>query len=277
MKSIKLDGFTSDTTPTDKPAICIFGDENCGKTRLSCTMPSDGGAIGYLALDKNAKRTITEYRDANPGLNIQVNKDPLLSHQEAIKLALLDSTVEAELAKIKSSYTEVVKRCFDFGMKLAAHPDIESIVVDTTSQLNDWITFSHFGRKNQIKPTSRGAANQDMIDFINALSSKNVVLIHRAAEIWKDTGATDKDGNKIQAPSGKFKPDGFAKIGGFVTAVFELTAKRNVKEKLEDKYRVKVVTCKGNTLMEGQDLHEYGVSGESITWSNLLAAIGVSE
>ncbi len=275
MKQIKLDGFTSDTTPTDKPALCIFGEESVGKTRMACSAPSDNGAIGYLALDKNAKRTIEEYKLSNPGLNVIVNKDPLLSHQEAIKLALLDSTVEAELAKIKGAYTEVVKRTFEYGMKLAAHPDIESIVVDTSTQLNDWITFSHFGRKNQIKPTSRGAANQDMIDFINALSAKNVVLIHRAAEIWKDTGATDKDGNKIQAPSGKFKPDGFAKIGGFVTAVFELTAKRNVKEDLSAKYRVKVVTCKGNTLMEGQDLHEYGVSGIDITWDNLLAAIGV--
>lgn len=276
MKSIKLEGFTADTTPTDKPALCIFGEENVGKTKLACTMPCDDGAIGYLALDKNAKRTIEEYKANNPGLNIIINKEPLLPHQEAIKLALLDSTIEAELVKIKSAYSEVVKRVFDYGMKLAAHPDVESIVMDTTSQFKDWLDFAHFGRKNQIKPTSRGAANQDMIDFINALSTKNVVLIHRAAEIWKDTGQSDAQGNKIQAPSGKFKPDGFAKIGGFVTAVFELTAKRNVKDDLSAKYRVKVVTCKGNTLLEGQDLHDsHSISGELITWDNLMTAIGV--
>lgn len=275
MKAIKIEGFSSDCSPTDKPALCIFGEENVGKTRCACTAPSEGGAIGYLALDKNAKRTIQEYKEMHPELNVIVNKDPMLSHQEAIKLAMLDSTVPAELDKIKTSYTAVLKRTFEFGMALAAHPDVESIVVDTTSQLNDWIIFSHFGRKNQIKPTSRGAANQDMIDFINALSTKNVVLIHRAAEIWKDTGATDKEGNKIQAPSGKFKPDGFAKIGGFVTAVIELTAKRTKLDDLAMKYRAKVVTCKGNTLLEGQDLHEYGVSGSDITWDNIMTAIGL--
>lgn len=276
--NIQIAGFTDDTRPTDKPAICIFGEENVGKTRLACTAPSDNGIIGYMALDKNAKRTIDEYKSANSGLHILVNKEPLLSHKEAIQMARLDSTVEADLTKLKQVYGDVVKRCFEFGMKLAEHPDIESIVTDTASQLNDWIIFSHFGRKNQIKPTSRGAANQDMIDFINALSAKNVVLIHRAQEIWKDIGAKDKDGNSIQAPCGKFKPDGFSKIGGFVTAVFELTAKRTKTDKLESKYRVKVVTCKGNTLLEGQDLgDEYGVCGEEITWPNLMNAIGVFE
>lgn len=275
MKAIKIEGFTTDCSPTDKPALCIFGDENVGKTHLACSLPCDDGAIGYMALDKNAKRTIEAYKELHPELHILINKDPLLSHQEAIKLAMLDSAIPAELDKIKAAYTAVLRRTFEFGMALAAHPDVESIAVDTTSQLKDWINFAHFGRKNQIKPTSRGAANQDMIDFINALSAKNVVLIHRAAEIWKDTGATDKEGNKIQAPSGKFKPDGFAKIGGFVTAVIELTAKRTKLDDLAMKYRAKVVTCKGNTLLEGQDLHESGVSGENITWENIMTAIGL--
>jgi hypothetical protein len=77
------------------------------------------------------------------------------------------------------------------------------------------------------------------------------------------------------------KPEGFGKLGKFMTAVIELSAKRKKTdiedrtEALAEKYRCRLVTCKGNTLLEGQDLSEYGVSGEDITWENLMAVIGV--
>jgi hypothetical protein len=272
MKEIKISGFTDDTTPDDKPAVAIFGEENVGKTRFAITMPEP---IGYLALDKNAKRTINMLKD-ELGRYVVVSQKPFITDKEAMSVARLDAALDSERKKITELYSDVVDRVRESAMALVENKDIQSIVVDTASQLNDWIVFSHFGRKNQIKPTSRGAANQDMIDFINMLSSKNVCLIHRNAEVWKATGAKDKDGNDIQAPSGKFRPDGFNKIGGFVTATVELTAKRNAKD-LEDKYRVKVVTCKGQTLLESQDLKEYGMSGADITWDNLLTVLGVTE
>jgi hypothetical protein len=196
-----------------------------------------------------------------------VNKDPFISSKESIRVALNEKP--AETMKI---YTDVVKRAFEAGTSLAAHPDVESIVVDNFSQLCDWIMFSHFGRKNQIDSYRRGAPNQDMIDFISALGTKNLVLIHRAAEIWKDE--VDAEGKLKGKPTGKFKPDGFNKIGAFVTATIKLEATRKKVNSLEDKYRAHVVTCKGNTLLEGQDLfNEFSIAGESITWDNIMAAI----
>lgn len=271
MKQIKVEGFTTDTKPDNRPAICVFGDENTGTTRFGCTAPHDEGHIGWLAIDKNSKATVELYKQKLK-LPIIVNKEPFLSNKDAMRMA-----VEEKADEVKKIYTEVFKRICDQAVKLAEHPDVESIVIDRASQVYDFILFSHFGRRNQIESFQRGAPNQDMIDLINALAGKNLVLIHKASEIWKDTGEIDKStGRKKQAPSGKFKPDGFNQVGRFVTATIELTAKRSKAQDLEDKYRVKVVTCKGNTLLEGSDLGDYGVSGEAITWENVMMAIGGS-
>lgn len=282
MKEIKISGFTSNTQPDDRPCVCVFGPENnVGKTRFGCTMAdaSDGGAVGFIALDKNTKRTVDEYVKAN-GVNIIVPAKSFLTDKQAISIALVDSGTPEGKKKVQEVYTEVVKNIFEMGMKLADHPDVYGIAVDG-DQLYDYILFSHFGRKNQIESYMRGPANQDMIDFINALRFKNVCFMNQGAEVWKDTGEVDKQGNKKQAPSGKFKPSGFGKIGAYTTAVIELTASRkkyqgnDEDEDLADKYRARVVTCKGNTLLEGQDLKDYGVCGRDITWANVLTAIGV--
>ena len=278
-RTIKIPGFTYDTTPDDKPAVDVFGEENTGKTRFACTAPCENGVVGYIAIDKNAKRTVQEYKDKY-GLRVLINTQPMLTDKEALGLAMRDSHVDSDLAVIKKTYSDAVQRVLEHGVRLAESPDVESIVLDNASQLFDWIMFSHFGRRNQIDSFLRGAPNQDMIDFIQVMRPKNLVMISRGSEIWKDTGEVDNKGRKKQAPSGNFKPDGFGKLGYLMTAVVQLTAKRKMPAEgpgsgLDSKYRVRVQTAKGNTLLEGQDLHDYGVSGENITWSNLMTVLGI--
>lgn len=270
---ISIPGCTTDLTPDDKPALSIFGVESSGKTRFAATMP---GPIGLIQLDKKSKRTFEEIAGAL-GTEVIVNAKPLMTDKDAIKMAMTSGDDPKGLAEIKQMYTGIVERIFDLGMKYAAHPDIRSIVVDTNSQLFEWLLYSHFGRRNQIPPVSRGAVNQDQIDFVNALRGKNLVLIHRSKEIWKATGAMDRDGKPIKEPSGKFESDGFKGMGGFVTATLELTSKRVKTESLDSKFRLKVISSQTNVLMEGQDLHEYGISGESITWPNVCTLLGLQE
>ncbi len=281
MKEVKISGFTSDTRPDDKPAVCVFGENNTGRSRFLCTLPHDDGLIGYLALDKNAKRTVEKYREEWK-LPILVNAKPFMTDKDSIALARLDSSVDAELKRIKDAYSDALNRLLDAAVALAEHKDVESIALDTGSQVFDWILFSHFGRRNQIESYQRGAPNQDMIDLINAMRTKNFAMASQASEIWKDTGEVDKKGNKKQAPSGKLKPDGFGKLGYFMTVVAELIAKRtgakddeDEEEALAKKYRIQIRSCKGRTLLEGQDLADYGVAGSAITWSNLMMAIGI--
>lgn len=268
---ISIPGTTSILMPDDKPAIGVYGVEGTGKTRFAATAP---GPIGLLALDKKSKRTFLEIATARETLVIS-NDKPLMTDAQAIKMAMTNGDDPRGLAEIKQAYEAVVQAVFDLGMAYAKHPEIKTIVVDTNSQFFDWILFSHFGRRNQIPPISRGAANQDMIDFVNALRSKNLVLIHRSKEIWKPTGATDGGGKPIREPSGKYEADGFKNIGAFLTASLELTSKRVKVESLDTKFRAKVVTSQMNVLMEGQDLHEYGVSGDDITWNNVCTLLGL--
>lgn len=283
MKSIEIKGFTQNTLPEDKPAVCVFGPENnVGKSRFGCTLPSSEGALAFLPMDKNTIRTVNQYKSNNPKANIIVPAKPFMSDKQAIAIARVDSSTDEGKKQVQKVYGEVIAAIFDMGMELAGSPNVESISIDG-DQLFDYILFSHFGRKNQIESFQRGASNQDMIDFINALRFKNVCFMCQGSEIWKDTGEVDKQGRKKQAPSGKFKPGGFGKIGSYMTAVIELSATRkkptteDEEEAFEQKYRARVVTCKGNTLLEGMDLHDYGVSGQRITWPNVLTAIGVEE
>jgi hypothetical protein len=146
--------------------------------------------------------------------------------------------------------------------------------------LFDWILFSHFGRRNQIESYQRGGPNNDFIELITALGSKNLCMICRGTEVWADTGEVDAQGRKKQAPTGKLKPEGFGKLGKFMTAVVELSATRKkpaedatAEEALAAKYKCKVMTCKGDTLLEGQDLTPFGVCGAEITWDNVMTVI----
>ena len=210
----------------------------------------------------------------------------------------------------KSKYLEIVDRVRQHTRALVESPDVESIVVDKASQLYTWILFSRHGRSQQIEQLSRMAPNQDMIDIISMIRArKNLLLIHQASEVYIKTGEKDSFGKEKSVATGKFKPASMGNIEGFVTATIELTAKdslgelaaRNPNEEDEDyrrrvsklKYAVRVHACKGDPLfMEGKTLNKLpddveermqleddyvgpGVSGEDITWDNILAAIGV--
>lgn len=282
MKQIVIPNTTTVLTADDRPAISVFGDEVTGKTRLALTMPTP---IGYVAIDKKAKRTM-ELLTEELGLTnkIFVNKDPFMTNKQMRELATM-TDADAE-KKSKEIYLAVTNAVWDLAFSFAEHPEIESIVVDRASQLFDWVLFSYHGRKTKIDPkTGRATPNQWMIDFINMCRTKNLLLIHGNSEIWKDTGKFDSRGEKIQEPSGKFKQDGFKNIGSFVLANLEMVSNkltamdrselRTEDEQLAKKFRMKVHTCQTNSLLEGMDLETQGVAGKDITWDNVMTALGV--
>lgn len=239
-------------------------------THFSCTAPDP---IGLLPLDRKSKRTFDEVKKELKKYVICPTEKDYMKPKEAIKLSLLDGSKESELKQVQEAYTEIYKRVMDDAMKLADHPDIQTIVVDSNTQFWDWILFSHFGRKNQIESYQRGAPNNDMIDFVTAMKHKNLVLLHRSADIWKDTGQTDKKGNKKQAPSGKHKAEGCSKLGYLITCEIELIS-ADLASTLDKKFKCKVRECQNNPLIEGELLDDYGVVGEGLNWDNLMSAIG---
>jgi hypothetical protein len=230
MKLVNIPGCTTKLIPDDKPALSLYGLEGTGKTRLAATAPKP---IGLLPLDEKSKRTfirIGEEMGYDDGWVITPT-EPFIPDSSLRTLAMSENTND-----VTKTYKDAISRAYDVAGAFVANPDIRTIVMDTCSQFFDWILFSHFGRRTQIKPTTRGAANQDMIDFVNMCRTKNLVLIHRAKEIWKDTGKLDGQGESIQKPSGKFEADGFRNIGGFVTAQLEMTNNTSARD-LARKFR----------------------------------------
>lgn len=285
MKAIKIEGFTAEVEPDYKPAVCIYGEPNTGKTRFGCTMPHDEGAIGFLALDPNTKRTVREQVERT-GAQILVPDLPALAAKDAIALARLDCGKPDEIKKIMETYTRVQYALLDLGMRLASSDAVESIAVDLT-QLNDYILFAHRGRKHQLDGFSRTAPNQDLLDFCAALKPKNLCLMCSATETWQEV--VDENGKKKNVPTGHFKPEGIGKLGGTLTTTCQLytVSKKIAREPgasdeeyeealLAQKYRIRVDRTKGNTLLEGQDLAQYGICGSNISWANLMSVVGIT-
>lgn len=284
--NINIAGFSYQPIPDDKPSVGGFGLEGTGKTRFGCTMPHKDGVIGLLAIDKKSKRTFQQMAE-QMDVPYVANTKPFISDNDLMRMAILsqDDTDDSEKKqdKVKAFYKGVVDSVFEAGGKLASSSSVESTVVDTGSQLFQWILFKHFGRTTKIPPIGRGPINQDMIDFVNMMRTKNSYFIHRASELWKDTGRKDKQGNAIKEPSGRYEPDGFRGIGAHLTVNLEFVNKavgavdRQNGDALGKKFRVKVHKCQTNALLEGMDLVEYGLSGEEITWENLMTVIGFTE
>jgi hypothetical protein len=271
-REIKIAGFTSDISPTDKPTISIYGEEGSGKTRFAATAPDP---IGLLPLDLKSKRTFEPIAKSLGKYVIAPDK-PFMLPTEAIALSLLDSDIQEQKDKIKERYTTLYRRVLEDAMKLAEHPDIATVVVDSNTAFWDWILYSHFGRRNRIDMFSRAVPNQDMQDFIAALKHKNLILLHRSADIYKETGEVDKQGKKISADTGKNKAEGCSKLGYFINCEIEMVSK-DKSNNLDEKFKVRVRECQSNPLIEGSMLDDYGMKGKDITWDNLMTVINWEE
>lgn len=324
MDAARIPGFTTVTKPSHRPAICVFGKPNAGTTRFGMTMPHDNGCIAFLALDINSKATIHEYKEKNPDWPVIVNEEPYISDEEAINAvrrmevgAGMKNQDAAKKAKeeaseqAKQDYVRVVDKIRSDVIKLVSSRSVESICIDKASQLYNYILFSRHGRAQQIEQLSRMVPNQDMIDLVNYIRGrKNLLLIHRSADIYEKTGEVDPISKREKTvASGRYKPEAMGNIEGFVTATIELTSedrlgvrgKKNYDETEEQakkrifrlKYNVRVHKCKGNTLLEGQTLEklpteieerliesdEYegpGVCGLDINWDNVVRVLGIS-
>lgn len=293
MKStdIKIEGFSFQPEPWDKPSVGAFGLEGSGKTRLACSMPHDDGVIGLIALDKKSLRTFQQ-EAKKQGVPYVANPKPYISDKDLARLAMLvdesdygrgksknTDLMEERQSELRRFYKGVTDRVFEDMDRLVGSSQVESVVTDTAAQLYQWLAYKHFGRTNQIPALSRDVFNQDMIDFINMTRGKNALFINRAKEVWKKVG-TNADGTEKKEPSGVYEPDGFKGIGAHLTVYVEMinkklgAADRATDEALDKKFRCKVYRCQTNALLEGMDLGEYGVCGENITWDNLMVAIG---
>ena len=240
-----MEGFSTNTEPDDKVAIALFGKEGSGKTRFCCTAPDP---IGFIPLDRKTRRTVNSI-NKELGKQIYMPDDDFVRVSNPMKLATLKDSCGSSmptkspgghLCCAKHYYRQHVNAVKQAAFTLYEHPSIRTIIIDTGTQLWEDMLFAEFGRSQRIMPRDRGAVNQEMIDLLNCLSGKNLIITHKAKEVWKN-----------DHPTGKFEVAGFPHIGYHVNAMVEMAVDAKKKAEDQGRFNLNVHLCQSNPDIQG--------------------------
>lgn len=233
MKEIKIPGFTTNIQADDALAIGIFGEHGAGKTRFCITAPDP---IGFIPLDRKARKTIEKTARELGKVVVMPDKD-FIRVENPMALAVM----KPEDAKVY--YRKHVNTVKEAAFKLYQHKDIKTVCIDTGTQLWEDMLFAEFGRSQRIMPRDRGPCNQEMIDFLNALSGKNLIVTHRAKEIWS--------GGDAGKPTGRYEHAGFPHLGYYVNVLAEFVCDEKKKAEDEERYYMNISLCQANADIQG--------------------------
>src|SRR5262245_12225670 len=241
-KKIEIKGFTTNIKSTVDLSLVIglYGMQGSGKTRFCATAPDP---IGVVPLDRKSRYTMAKTMEELGKVVVMPEKD-YIRHENPLAIAAMPPE------KAMTYYKEHVRAVMDAAFKLNGHPDIRTVVIDTGTQLWEDILFKNYGRNQRIMPRDRGSANQDMIDFLNAMSGKHLIITHKASEIWSGDGDSGK-------PTGQYRASGFGHLGYHSTVVMEM--KKNVLYNSENgsgggkgwKWSVDIKDCQAMPELEG--------------------------
>lgn len=261
-------GFDRDFSGREAPAIGIFGGEGTGKTRLCATAieyaAERGQVPGFLVCDRKTRKTVRETCEAL-GLELPfINKTDFISQDKALEIAQLDRESDKDNATVQKIYTEVFRKLVSAAVELGRRDDIDPIVLETGSQVWDWISYSHFGRKQGVgKSRVWGPPKQDMTDLMDGLAHKTLICT-----FW------ERDAYKGEDRLNFTKPDGPPHLGYLMTSLVRLTFDQKMKLASDQSY----IDRFGLDIYESQDnVGLAGVNdvlrGDSITYSNLMALL----
>ena len=258
------EGFTRDFSGREAPCIAPFGGEGTGKTRLCATASQwaqeHGKTPAWLVFDRKTRRTVREVH-AELGLPLPYISTDFITVKEALDISEMDREKDDE--KIARIYTDVVSRIKQRIRSIADEPKIEPVIVETGTQLWDYISYSHFGRKQGVgKSRVWGPPKQDWTDMFDAISHKATVI-----SFWeRDAYVGDERANYT-------KPDGPPHLGYIVTSQIRLRQDRKKKldedagETYVDRFALDVYVSQDNVGLEGVS----GVlTGADINYTNLL-------
>lgn len=261
--------FTQSLSGREAPCVGVYGPEGSGKSRFCVTAGAwaerKGKIPGWLVLDRKTRNTVRIVCQ-ELGLPIPlINDKDFITRDEALKIAQLDRVKDD--AEVKSIYTAVYQRILEATVALGEREEVEPIVIDTGTQVWDYISFAHFGRQQDLNDKRAGMVwgppKQDWTDMVDGLAHKTTILT-----FWQ------KDEYRNNARTGFTIPDGPKHLGHTVTTLVRLSNDRKVKgaEAGEDreKFLLDVYLSQDNCGLEGA----MGVlQGDGITYENLLGLL----
>jgi hypothetical protein len=226
----------------DKLCIGSFGPAGSGKTRFILTMP---GKVGVIPLDRKSRRTI-ERGAGELGLKkgkIIMPKDDLVRLAKPMALMLMSNDAA------QTFYREHINRVKDAIFTLAEDTTVESIAIDTGTQLAEDVLFANYGRDQKIMPRDRGAFNSEMKQILVSIQHKQVIVTHEARAIW----INDK-------PTSKNEWTGWSKLDYNTNIIVEHVGPPDSKD-----FELWVRLCQDRPEFIGEKILE----GEEITFPNL--------
>lgn len=205
VKELRIEGFSNSVHSTDsgKLVMSVFGPEGSGKTALIATMP---GPVAVVCVDRKTRVTIQKRMQELGREDIYLSEVDFVRHAKPIELSLMNEK------DVTAYYSLHVRKIHEACYRALEHKDVNSVALDGGSQLWEDTLFKHYGRNQRIMPRDRGPANQDMIDFLNAMTGKHFIITHKMKQVWQ---------NDKPVP-GKFEPNCFNGIGHHVTAVVQM-------------------------------------------------------
>lgn len=262
-------GFSNDFSGREAPCIGVFGNGGSGKTRFLVTAgewaQERGTTPGWLVCDRKTRRTV---REVCATLNLPlpfINNTDFIDPTSALKITKLDRDKAADNAEIQKVYSEVVRKVIDAAVTLGEDKRIDPVIIETGTQIWDWISFSHFGRKqNNGMARVWGPPKQDWTDLMDGLAHKTVLVSFWEGAVYKD----DKRQNWT-------RPDGPPHLDYTTTTLIGLRheAKRKLVdgETYVDRFMLDVFKCQENKAIEGE---EGLLTGENISYSTFMAYLG---
>ena len=230
-------------------AVSSFGKAGSGKTEFCCKMP---GKTVIIPLNRKTRPTVEAYirRADIPAGKILMPKTDLIRHEKPMELMLLKPE---EAVK---RYAGHIDRVMDAVYSAVGRKDIDSIAIDSGTQLSEDLLMSHYGRRDRIMPRDRGPYNNDWKDIFNACQGKHLLVTHEAKEIWRN-----------EKPTGKFEWDGFARLDYYSNVVIE----QEYDEKTVTWY-ASIARCQARPDLMGDDGRRM-FSNDEIGFYYLAAAI----
>jgi len=252
--------------------LTTFGNEGGGKSRLIGTAPGDIGLIPMetksrqSVLDAAAqfgRRVIAPERDLIrvhdpilismlPAACVTEDKFKGMRPEDAVKAASREMEALSKTIKLdgvqpdccaQHYYRWHINRIKSVAFRMAAMESIRTIGIDTFGQFVEDMLFANYGRTDRIMPLDKKSFNQEVRDFLNAISHKNLILTHHAAQVWAD--------NK---PTSRWKPaSSFSKIGHYTSVAVRQERNKNPREG-EPTYTLSCLDCQANASLIGCDL-----------------------
>lgn len=235
-----IPGFTQDLGAPDEAVWGIFGTEGSGKTYLCATAgewsASRGEIPGWIVCDRKTRKTVRDTCDMLKIPRPFINEKDFVTQAEALTLAAND-----DVAACQKIYTIAQRKLIEATIKLGETRDINPIVIDSGTQLWDWIAYAHFGKKQEVgRSRVWGPPKQDWTDLVNALSHKTLLITLRA-----------KDEYKNDAKTGRYTWDGPVHLGYNSTSVLRM--RQTTDDDGVKSFALDVVESQDNKALEGQD------------------------